>query len=177
MITIERTKLAYRVSLAFQHHDECGSILQTYNQEEWQACRLLSSLPWLPETFKQENVIVEYENTIRGLHGDALAWKLITCLLGRIRLALVNPDTLVKEIFDVNIITGDDTYQILVPPRILHGQSVRSRMAVIHYLWSEKCSRIQETLRYDDERLAIDWGITGKPTLSARDWLNEEIKL
>ena len=146
MITIESTKLAYRVTLAFQHHDERGSILQTYNQEEWQACRLLSSLPGLPETFNQENVIVEYENTIRGLHGDALAWKLITCLLGRIRLALVNSDTLAKEIFDFNIITGDDTYQIMVPPRILHGHSVRSRTAVIHYLWSDKLSPNQETL-------------------------------
>jgi dTDP-4-dehydrorhamnose 3,5-epimerase len=167
MIKIEKTKLAWKLTLPFQHHDERGSTHQMFDKS-YMPIRINA----FEKTFQivrwhHENIIVENYGSLRGLHWDNFNWKLIACLSGRIILALADPDTFETEIFDFSQIEGMDVSQILVPPWIANGHVVLSPTAIFHYLWSEEY-RPQSTLKWNDSRLNIDWKVK-KPIISERD--------
>ncbi len=168
MISISRTKLAYRVSMSFEHQDERGRIFQPFNAVEWQAA---VRRYWaengvgdsdFPFVWKQENVIVEYYPALRGLHTDLKSWKLASCLLGRVRLGLLNTNTMETETMDL----GDaPTTQVLIPPWVANGHAVLTPIAVFHYLWSQSYEP-QRVFRWD--AYGIDWGVE-EPLLSEQD--------
>lgn len=153
MGSLVQTKLGWKRTLPFEHHDKRGSIYQTFQN--------------IVTSWQHENVIVEEANVLRGLHYDNTNWKLACCLYGRIRLALLDPKTFQWEMFDWSVMPGDSTFQVLIPPGIANGHEVLSRLAVFHYLWSHEYEE-QQVIKWNDPRHGIPWKLT-VPILSERD--------
>lgn len=133
---------------------------------------------WLPEdwnqNFNHDKVSVSYKHVLRGLHGDKKAHKLVSCLYGDIFFVMADlrkdsPTYLTHEILHLN---GDKKQLILMPPGIANGFVVLSDVAIFNYKWSYEGAypdvEEQFTLRWDDDRIGIDWPIKD-PILSDRD--------
>jgi dTDP-4-dehydrorhamnose 3,5-epimerase len=168
MIVIKQTKLAFTASFAFTHSDERGTTYQTMNNDEWlDACRRYwvahddARSESFPFRWHHENVVVERMNTLRGLHTDFKTWKLACCLVGVIRLGLLDTRSMETEVIEL----WPDAPQVLIPPWVANGHAVLSDTAVFHYLWN----RAYEThARYKWDKYDIDWGVS-RPVVSRED--------
>ena len=76
MIKVEKTKLdgVLLIQLdAFEDHR--GEYVETYNERDYQAAGI-------DVRFVQDDYSISTKHVLRGLHGDAETWKLITCPYG-----------------------------------------------------------------------------------------------
>lgn len=125
--------------------------------------------------FNHDKITISKKNVLRGLHTDK-SWKLITCVFGKIQLAVVNFDKNSPEYLYHNefILDAKNKYKtsILVPPYYLNGHLVLSDEAVFHYKWSYEGkypdSDDQISIKWDDPNIKINW-IVNNPELSFRD--------
>jgi dTDP-4-dehydrorhamnose 3,5-epimerase len=108
---------------------------------------------------------------LRGIHGDAKTWKLVSCLHGSFYLAVVNCDEKSKTFGKWVSFTLSDRnrYQVLIPPHHGNGHVVLSDWAVFHYKQSEYYNPSRQfTYRWDDPKLKIWWPVKS-PVVSRRD--------
>ncbi|MFQ6609678.1 MAG: dTDP-4-dehydrorhamnose 3,5-epimerase family protein [Fidelibacterota bacterium] len=129
--------------------------------------------------FVQDDISVSTKNVLRGIHGDQVTTKLISCLLGKIYLVIVNCDEQSEQYrkWQSFIISDKNRYQILVPPRFGVAHYILTEKAIFHYKQSTYYNReSQFTIRWDDPNLAIDWPVKD-PILSARDATSEIKKI
>ena len=129
--------------------------------------------------FVQDTISVSYRGVIRGLHGDDITVKLVSCLRGRIYAVVVNyikehPQFLEWESF---VLTGENRLQLLIPSRFGNGYQVLSDEAIYYYKLSARYGSQdkQFTIRWDDKALKIPWPIN-PPILSERDKNAAKIK-
>ena len=121
--------------------------------------------------FVEDDISVSTQHVLRGIHSDTKAWKLISCLHGKIYLIIVNCDTESENFgkWQSFVLFENGGLQVLVPPK--HGVAylVLSDKAIFHYKQSQYYdpSR-QSTYRWDDPRFKIWWPIKN-PILSQRD--------
>lgn len=142
------------VTPTFILHDHRGS-----NVETWRA-----DIFTFPK-FVQDSVSISTRGVLRGIHGDAKTRKLVSCLLGKIYLVVVDPRTLKWEAFTLT--PGGD--QVLIPPGFGNGHQVESDVAVFGYKLSEYTdTESQFTIAWNDPRLGIPWPVAD-PILSKRD--------
>jgi len=145
-------------------NDHRGELYTIWNQKD---------LDWL--NFNHDKIAKSHKNVLRGLHGDK-AWKLITCLYGKIQLVVVNYN---KESFDylswTDFIIDADSKEklcVLVPPGFLNGHLILSEQAIFHYKWSYKGEypdvKDQQSVLWSDPKININW-LTKNPILSERD--------
>ena len=120
------------------------------------------------------------KNVLRGLHGDSVTWKNITCVWGEIYLVVVdNRPDLLFEYVDVyvwdfgKLVTSyqaDKAY--LVPPGFLNGHLCLSEECLFHYTQAYPNDYVdwqdQDTAKWNDELMGIDWPIKN-PILNWRD--------
>jgi dTDP-4-dehydrorhamnose 3,5-epimerase len=105
------------------------------------------------------------------LHGDEETYKLVSCLHGSFRLIVVNNDNQSSEYkkwisFDLS---GDDDYQILIPPKFGNGHFVTSVDAIFHYKQSTYYNpKGQFTILWNDPEYKFTWP-HNNPILSKRD--------
>jgi dTDP-4-dehydrorhamnose 3,5-epimerase len=121
--------------------------------------------------FIEDDISVSRRDVLRGIHGDAKTWKLVSCLHGSFYLAVVNCDEKSKAFGQWVSFTLSDRnrYQVLIPPHHGNGHVVLSDWAVFHYKQSEYYDPARQfTYRWDDPRLKIWWPIRS-PILSKRD--------
>ena len=124
--------------------------------------------------FNHDKVSISRQNVLRGLHGDAKSWKLITCLSGVVYLVIVDnrPYSPNYLKWDSIILSESNRKQVLVPPMFANGHLVLSRDAVFFYKWSyqEDYPDVadQFSLKWNDSRINIHWPIN-TPILSKRD--------
>lgn len=144
--------------------DERGQLFTVYKQSD------------LPDVlFNHDKVAISNKNVLRGLHTDK-AWKLITCLYGKIQLVVVNYKNDSPEFLDYMsvILDSDSDYKtsILVPPGFLNGHLVLSDQAVFHYKWSYEGNypdvNDQTSVNWSDPKIGINW-LVDNPILSERD--------
>ena len=86
MMTVENTKLAAVLLIkleAFEGHR--GWYVETYNEK-------LYHEHGIDVKFIQDDISVSTKHVLRGIHGDAQTWKLISCLCGKFYLVVVNND-------------------------------------------------------------------------------------
>lgn len=111
---------------------------------------------------------------LRGIHGDFESWKMVNCVYGEIFQVVVdnrkNSDTYLKHsIFNLN---HHNPQLLLIPPGFGNAFYVKSEFAVynykLSYLGEYNDYDEQFTLKWNDERLGIDWP-TESPILSNRD--------
>jgi dTDP-4-dehydrorhamnose 3,5-epimerase len=145
-------------------NDHRGELYTIWNQKD---------LDWL--NFNHDKIAKSHKNVLRGLHGDK-AWKLITCIHGKMQLVVVN---YLKSSSDFlhwtdYILDANDPVKssILIPPYFLNGHLVLSDEAIFHYKWSYGGNypdvEDQISLNWNDPTLKVNW-MTDNPILSERD--------
>lgn len=149
---------------AVAHEDYRGLIFEHHNAISYNEQGI--------ELFVQDTISVSYRGVIRGLHGDGITVKLVSCLRGRIYAVVVNyirghPQFLEWESF---ILTGENRLQLLIPSRFGNGYQVLSDEAIYHYKLSARYRGRDEQFSLNplDPKLRIPWPISG-PILSKRD--------
>ncbi len=145
-------------------NDHRGSYIELYNYK-------LYKENGIDTDFVQDDISVSKKNVLRGIHGDPVTTKLISCLLGEIYLVIVNNDPETEQYckWEAFTISEENHYQILVPPNFGVAHLVMSEKAIFHYKQSTYYSRTNQfTLKWDDPVLGIDWPIKD-PILSSRD--------
>lgn len=165
MIEVTKTKLE-GVLLIKPHifRDHRGEYAETYNEELYfqQGIRV---------KFIQDDISVSSKNVLRGIHGDAVTWKLVSCLLGRFYLAVVNckEHSAAFGQWQSFTLSDADKQQVLVPPGHGVAHLALSDRIIFHYKQSTNYNpSIQFTYKWDDPRFKIDWPVKD-PILSRRD--------
>jgi dTDP-4-dehydrorhamnose 3,5-epimerase len=121
--------------------------------------------------FVQDDISVSSRHVLRGIHGDAETWKLVSCLFGRFYLVVVNNDPASPQCgqWESFTLSDQNRLQVLVPPKFGNGHVVLSDQAGFHYKQSTYYNRAgQFTLVWNDPKLKIWWPISN-PIVSPRD--------
>ena len=124
--------------------------------------------------FNHDKVSTSRRNVLRGIHGDFKSHKLVTCLCGELYFVLVdnrkNSSTYMQ--WDYLMLDDNNKKQVLIPPGFGNGFLVMSSHTVFHYKWCYEGEypdvEDQFTIKWNDERLNIDWPIDN-PILQRRD--------
>ena len=141
-----------------------GEYVETYNED-------LYHNNGISVKFLQDDISVSARNVLRGIHGDARTWKLISCLYGKFYLVVVNCD---KESPNFGkwqsfVLSDKNRHQVLVPPKHGNGHLVLSETAIFHYKQSTSYEpSSQFTYKWDDPKLKLWWPVKN-PILSRRD--------
>ena len=127
--------------------------------------------------FVQDDISVSSMNVIRGIHGDAETWKLISCLYGKFYLVVVNCDKRSNEFgkWQSFVLSDRNMLQVLVPP--MHGNAhlILTNKAIFHYKQSTYYDPSRQfTYKWDDPVLNIWWPVKN-PVLSMRDELGHYV--
>jgi dTDP-4-dehydrorhamnose 3,5-epimerase and related enzymes len=141
-----------------------GHYVETYN-------KTLYNEHGITADFVQDDISVSTKDVLRGIHGDAVTWKLISCLLGKFYMVVINWDEQSPQYrqWDSFVLSEHNRKQVLVPPKHGIGHLVLSEQAIFHYKQSTYYDRQgQFTLVWDAPELGIWWPIQN-PILSRRD--------
>jgi dTDP-4-dehydrorhamnose 3,5-epimerase len=164
---VERTNLDGVLLIRLDvFEDFRGQYVETYNEE-------LYAKNGIGVKFCQDDISVSSRYVLRGVHGDAETWKLISCLHGSFYLVVVNNDSRSPQYKKWQGFTLSDTnrQQILVPPKFGNGHVVMTEKAIFHYKQSSYYNPSgQFTIVWNDPEFGMWWPI-GDPILSLRDEL------
>ena len=150
-----------------RHIDSRGTYVETYNEAEYVKAGIGCE-------FVQDDVSSSLYNVLRGIHGDAATWKLVSCPVGVIYLVVVNWDADSSQYrqWQAFNLTQHTHRQVLVPPKFGNGHLVLSRSAVFHYKQTTYYNQFpQFSIPYNDPELNIDWPVlpSNPPITSERD--------
>ncbi len=141
-----------------------GTYVELYNEKLYKEAGITVH-------FIQDDISVSTRNVLRGIHGDGETWKLVSCLMGKFYLVVVNwkkesPQFGKWESF---VLSEHNKLQVLIPPQFGNGHVVLSEQAIFHYKQSTYYNRSgQFTIPWNDPELNIWWPIQ-TPILSRRD--------
>lgn len=144
--------------------DHRGEYTELYNEE-------LYVKGGIQARFIQDDVSLSTKDVLRGIHGDRETTKLVTCLLGRFYLVIVNCDESSPNFgkWQSFTLTEKNRYQILVPPKHGVAHLALSDRILFHYKQSTYYNpSAQFTYIWNDQRFNIWWPISN-PILSRRD--------
>ena len=125
----------------------------------------------ITQNFIQDDISTSKHNVLRGIHGDAITSKLVTCLYGEFYLVVVNNDQNSSQFkkWQSFYLSDVNRKQILIPPKFGNGHLVISNFAIFHYKQTTEYNREgQFTIMWNDPEYNIEWP-TKKPILSKRD--------
>ena len=162
---IEKTKLDGVLLIKPEiFEDFRGTYVETYNNKEYKK-------NGITQEFIQDDISTSTKGVLRGIHGDSETWKLISCMYGRFYFVVVNCDERSEDFgkWKSFILSDENRYQVLVPPKFGNGHLVLSDKVIFHYKQTAYYNpRGQFSYRFDDPRLGIWWPIKD-PLLSRRD--------
>jgi len=141
-----------------------GFYVETYNEKLYREAGI-------DVHFVQDDFSCSKKNVLRGIHGDAGTFKLISCPHGTFYMVVVDcdPDSDNFSKWVSFTLSEDNPMQILVPPKHGLAHLVLSETAVFSYKQSTYYDRASQfTYRYDDDRFGIEWPVSD-PVLSERD--------
>ena len=141
-----------------------GTYIETYNEK-------LYIEAGIDIKFIQDDISVSVKNVLRGVHGDDVTWKLVSCHYGEFYLVVVNWNDASPQFGEWESFTLSDQnrLQVLIPPKHGNGHLVLSDMTIFHYKQSTYHDRAgQYTILWNDPKLNIPWPIDN-PILSKRD--------
>ena len=165
-VIVEPTELegVLKVRPPTVQEDFRGGYVELYNRELYRKAGIEID-------FQEDDISFSSQNVLRGIHGDDLNWKLISCLHGRFYLAVVNrdPDSPQYNQWEGFTLSDTNRVQILIPPKHGNGHVVLSEKAIFHYKQSHGYARDRQfTLMWDDPEVGIWWPVKD-PILSRRD--------
>ncbi len=165
MIEISKTNLEGVLLIKpFVFEDHRGEYVETYNEQ-------LYKDNGIDVKFVQDDISVSSKHVLRGIHGDAETYKLISCLYGKFYLVVVNCNTESKIFgkWQAFVLSDKNRLQVLVPPKNGNAHLVLSNMTIFHYKQSTYYDREKQfTYKWNDPKLNIWWPIKN-PILSQRD--------
>ena len=121
--------------------------------------------------FIQDDISMSSKHVLRGIHGDSITWKLISCLHGRFYFVIVNCDKESPQFgqWQSFILSDENHTQILVPPKYGNAHLVLSEKTIFHYKQSTAYNpNTQFTYKWNEPLFRIWWPIKN-PILSQRD--------
>ncbi|WP_341913735.1 dTDP-4-dehydrorhamnose 3,5-epimerase [Ferrovibrio terrae] len=141
-----------------------GEYIEIYNERLYKAAGISFD-------FVQDDISVSSRHVLRGIHGDGTTAKLVSCLLGKFYLVVVNMDPTSSQYKKWTSFTLSDKNrrQVLIPPKFGNGHLVLSETAIFHYKQTTEYNRSgQFTVLWNDPEISIWWpNIT--PIISRRD--------
>jgi len=163
---IFKTKLegVLRIKLS-PFHDFRGKYLEIFNKKLFKKTKKKIN-------FIQDDISISKKNVLRGIHGDYITWKLITCLQGKFLLLVVNNiknhnEYKKSQIFELS---EDNNLQILVPPGFGNSHYVKTKRAIFHYKQSTLYNKkLQFTINWKNKGFNFKWPKKLRPTTSRRD--------
>lgn len=163
---IEETKLqgVKLIAPPTNFEDFRGSYVEIYNKRLYRDAGVT-------EDFIQDDISTSSQHVLRGIHGDATTWKLVTCLHGSFYLIVVNNDPESPQYKQWQSFTLSDRnrLQVLIPPKFGNGHLVLSETAIFHYKQTTEYNRSgQFTILWNDPQYRFWWPIK-QPILSTRD--------
>lgn len=141
-----------------------GIYVEIYNEK-------LCSNAGINVKFVQDDISTSSKHVLRGIHGDAETWKLVSCLYGKFYLVVINWDNNSSQFkqWESFTLSDQNRLQVLIPPKFGNGHLVLSEQAIFHYKQSAYYNRAgQFTLFWNDPQLNIWWPVKN-PILSQRD--------
>lgn len=137
--------------------DERGHFLETYHLAKYQA-------GGIPEPFVQDNQSFSIRGVLRGMHSQLLVpqGKLVRAITGEIWDAAVDirPGSPTYGKWVGVTLTGENQWQIYVPPGFAHGFVVLSETALVQYKVTTLYQPGDEIgLRFNDPEVGIAWPI------------------
>lgn len=124
--------------------------------------------------FKHDKFSKSIKNVLRGIHGDAKSYKLVTCVYGEIMQVVVDlrTDSSTYMQWESFIINENNQQSILIPPYMGNAYYVMSDEVIYHYKLAYKGEYFdadqQFTYAWNDDKIGIKWPTT-TPILSSRD--------
>jgi dTDP-4-dehydrorhamnose 3,5-epimerase len=146
------------------HEDFRGEYTETYNEKFYQE-------NGIPIHFVQDDISLSSKGVLRGVHGDAETYKLISCMYGRFYFMVINNDKQSPQFgqWDSFVLSDKNRWQVLVPPKFGNGHLALSDTIIFHYKQSAYYNpKGQFSIRYDDPKFKM-WWPTKTPILSRRD--------
>lgn len=168
---VQETKLpGVKLVIPEVFEDHRGEYVETYNEETYRR-------QGIPVHFVQDDISVSGLHTLRGIHCDKTCWKLVTCLLGRFYLVIVNCDAQQAAFgqWQSFLLSERNRHQVLVPP--MHGVAhlALSRRIIFSYKQSESYDPARQlSFVWNDPRFKIWWPVR-EPVLSQRDQLGHYV--
>ena len=141
-----------------------GSYVEIYNEKIYKE-------NGITQDFIQDDISTSRHNVLRGIHGDASTWKLVSCLYGAFYLVVLNNDQNSPQYKKWQSLHLSDVNrkQILIPPMFGNGHLVLTDSAIFNYKQTTEYNREgQFTIQWDDPNYNI-WWPTKTPILSERD--------
>ncbi|APG26642.1 dTDP-4-dehydrorhamnose 3,5-epimerase [Syntrophotalea acetylenivorans] len=149
--------------------DERGFFYESFNQRAWEEAT------GLKRNFVQDNHSRSVKGVLRGLHYQlppSAQGKLVRCVVGEVFDVAVDvrksSPTFGKWV-GVNL-SAENKRQLWIPEGFAHGFLVLSDVAEFLYKATDYYAPEHERgIVWDDPELAIDWPLTEKTTVSAKD--------
>jgi len=167
MIEIVKTDLEGVLLIKPAHfEDHRGEYLELYNEKLYQE-------KGITVDFVEDDISIATKGVIKGIHGDSVTWKLISCLHGKFYLAVVNYDQDSRDFgkWQSFVLSDTNKYQVLIPPKHGNGHQCLSEKSIFHYKQSSYYDPTRQfSIKWDDSRFKVWWPIKN-PILSRRDEL------
>jgi dTDP-4-dehydrorhamnose 3,5-epimerase len=141
-----------------------GKYVETYNEEAYRHAGI-------DIKFIQDDISISSKHVLRGIHGDAETYKLISCHFGKFYLMVVNCDEESENFgkWQPFTLSAQNHHQVLVPPKYGNGHLVMSEMAIFHYKQNTYYNpKGQFTYKWNDPKLNLWWPVKN-PIVSQRD--------
>ena len=141
-----------------------GRYIETFNKKAY-------AQKGIDMDFVQDDISVSSRHVLRGIHGDDVTWKLISCLWGRFYLVVVNCNRESENFgqWEAFTLSDGNRRQVLVPPHYGNGHLVLSDTAIFHYKQTTYYNPDKQfTFKWDDPELEVWWPVK-TPILSPRD--------
>jgi len=123
VIEVSKTKLEEVLLIklhAFEDHR--GEYVEMYNED-------LYRKNGINVKFVEDDISVSVKNVLRGIHSDSEAWKLISCLYGKLYLVVVDCNTDSRDFGEWQhfVLSDANRQQVLVPPNQSYPMPTDSR--------------------------------------------------
>jgi len=144
--------------------DHRGEFLELYNEKLYKS-------KGITVDFIEDDVSIATKGVIKGIHGDPVTWKLISCLHGKIYVVVINYDEHSKDFgrWQSFVLSETNKYQVLIPPKHGNGHLCLSEKSIFHYKQSAYYDLGgQFTIKWNEPKFKLWWPIKA-PILSRRD--------
>lgn len=141
-----------------------GAWIEIYNEKMYREAGI-------EVKFIQDDISVSSRHVLRGIHGDAVTWKLVSCLHGKLCVVVVNCNRESSDFgqWESFCLSEVNRLQVLVPPSHGVAHLILTESAILHYKQSTYYNRAgQFTYKWDDPAFNIYWPVKD-PILSERD--------
>ena len=141
--------------------DHRGEYLEIYNNQLYKS-------QGIDIDFVEDDISIATRHVLKGIHGDSLTYKLISCLHGKFYLVVINYDKNSNEFgkWQSFILSDVNKFQVLVPPNFGNGHLCLSGKSIFHYKQSEYYEDKKEfVFNWNYKKFNLNWPINN-PILS-----------